>query len=100
VVEPPSQTARLGIPVHAGLEAAVGDDLFPGPDLECEGVGATAKDGEGAVIGLLQGQDDTTAAHPDEGGAEEIIRQLQWQLAAHVVFARWRKSRSTTVGVQ
>ncbi len=47
-----------------------------------------AEDGEGAIVELLQGWDYTATVHPDAGGVEEVIRQLLWQLAACVVFAR------------
>jgi hypothetical protein len=64
-----SWTAGLCVCVRAVLEAAESDNLVPGPDSDGEGAGAVA-------------------VHSDKGCAEEIIRQLRWQLAACVVFAR------------
>jgi hypothetical protein len=61
--------------VHAGLQAG-GDDLISRPDLEGEGVLSVAKHGIGAIVKLLEWRNGATTAHPDEGGAEEISRQL------------------------
>ncbi len=80
------RTAWFGIHICAGLDLA-------GPDSDGEGAGAAAQDDTGAIIGLLQGQDDATV-HPDKGDAEEVVRKLFWQLAARVVLARQRKNRS------
>jgi hypothetical protein len=59
------------------LQAAAGEDLLSGPDLECKGAAAAADDGVGAVIQQLEQQDGAVAADPDEAGREE----LGWQLA-------------------
>ncbi len=79
--------------LDAGLELADGDDLVPGLDSYGEGVGAAAQDGVGAMVGLLQGQDNAATVNPDEGGAEEVPRKLCWQLADRVVLARQSKNR-------
>jgi hypothetical protein len=42
--------AGRGVRGGAGLQAADGDDLLSGPDLECEGAAAAAEDGVGAVV--------------------------------------------------
>jgi hypothetical protein len=81
-----TQTAWFGIRICAGLDLAV-------PDSDGEGAGAAAQDGIGAIIGLLQRQDDDTV-HPDKGDAEKVVRKLFWQLAAQVVLARQKKNRS------
>ncbi len=52
------------------------------------------KDGVWAVVGPLQGQDDAAAVHPDVGGTQKVNQELLKELAAQVVFARQRKSRS------
>jgi hypothetical protein len=45
-----------GLPhVCAGLQVADGDDLFPRPDPDGEGVGSMVQDSMGAVVGLLEG---------------------------------------------
>ncbi len=31
-----------------------------------------------AIVGLHQGRNDTAAVHPDEGGTEEVLRELLW----------------------
>ncbi len=72
----------LGSVICAGLQMDGGDDLLLRPDLEGEGALTAAKHGKGAVIGPLEWQNSTAVAHPDEGGVEEVSRQLVWQLAA------------------
>ncbi len=89
-----SRTAWGGVRVRAGLQPADGYDLVPGPNLDGEGLGAAAQNGLAAVVGLLQGLNDTAAVHPDKGGAEQVPRELLWQLVARGLLARQRKNRS------
>ncbi len=63
-----TQADRRGVRGRAGLEAADGDDLVPGPDSDGEGAGPTAQDGVGAVVERLKGWDDAAPTDPDEGG--------------------------------
>jgi hypothetical protein len=42
--------AGRGVRGGAGLQAADGDDLLSGPELECEGAAAAAEDGVGAFV--------------------------------------------------
>jgi hypothetical protein len=65
-----SRTARHG--VHAGLEAADGDDLVLRPNSDGEGAGFSLQDGLGAIAGAVERQDNATAAQPDEGGAQQL----------------------------
>ncbi len=44
------RAAGHGVRGGAGLQAADGDDLLSGPDLEREGAAAAAEDGVGAVV--------------------------------------------------
>jgi hypothetical protein len=44
------RAAGLGVRSSAGLQAADGNDLLSGPDLEREGAAAAAEDGVGAVV--------------------------------------------------
>ena len=71
--------AGRGVRGSAGLQAADGDDLLSGPDLECEGAGAAAENGVGAVIQRMQRRRGAAAADPDQGGGEELGRQLAGQ---------------------
>jgi hypothetical protein len=48
----------------------------------------------GAIVGPLEQRNSSAAWHTDEGGAEDVSRQLVWQQAARVVFRRQRESRS------
>ncbi len=66
--------AGRGVRGSAGLQAADGDDLLSGPDLECEGAGTAADDGEGAVVQRMQRRHGAAAADPDQGGGEELGR--------------------------
>jgi hypothetical protein len=79
---------QLGVCGRAGLEAADGDDLVPGPDSDGEGVGSVAHNGAGAIVERLKGWNDAAIMDPDEGGGEE----LGWQLDTRIV-ARQRRSR-------
>jgi hypothetical protein len=65
-----TRSARLSVCSHAGLEAADGDDLVPGPDSDGEGAGSAAQNGLGAIVELLERWDDTAMTVSDEGGAE------------------------------
>ncbi len=85
--------ARCGVSGRAGLEAADGDDLIPGPDSDGEGAGSAAQDGVGAVVERLKGWDDAAPMDPDEGGEEEVAWQLVRQLGARIV-PRQRNSRN------
>jgi hypothetical protein len=64
--------ARRGVHCRASLEAADGDDLVQGPDLDGEGAGSAAQDGVGAVVERLKGWDDAALTDLDEGGGEEV----------------------------
>ncbi len=88
-----TRAARLGVCGCAGLEAANGDDLVQGPDLDGEGVGATAQNGVGAIVEWLERWDHAAWMDPDEGGREELGWQLAWQLDARIV-PRQRDSRN------
>ena len=66
--------AGRGVRGSAGLQAADGDDLLSGPDLECEGAGAAAENGVGAVVQRMQRRRGAAAADPDQGGGEELGR--------------------------
>jgi hypothetical protein len=88
-----TQAARHGVLGRAGLEAADGDDLVPGPDSDGEGAGPAAQDSVGAVVEQLKGWDDAAPTDPDEGGGEEVAWQLVWQLGVRIV-PRQRNRRS------
>ncbi len=62
-----SPTARFGISVCAGFELADIDGLIPGPDSDGEGASPAVQDNEEAILGVLQGRDDTAMVHLDEG---------------------------------
>ncbi len=68
------RAAGNGIRGAARLQAADGDDLLSGPDLECEGAGAAADNGVGAVVQRMQRRRGAAAADPDQGGGEELGR--------------------------
>jgi hypothetical protein len=68
--------------IRAGLNVAVGDHLPPVPDLDGEGVQSAAQQWVGAFIGPLQERDNSTATHPDAGGAHEVSWELVRQLLA------------------
>ncbi len=80
-----TRAARRGVRGCASLEAADGNDLAPGPDLDDEGAGSAAQDGIGAVVERLKGRDDAALTDPDEGGGEEVAGQLVLQLDARIV---------------
>jgi hypothetical protein len=80
--EPGGLLRQRGLP---GLEAADGDDLVLGPDLDGEGAGPSTQNGEGAVVERLQSWDDAATTDPDEGGGEELGWKLAGQLDARVV---------------
>jgi hypothetical protein len=63
--------ARRGVRGSAGLQAADGDNLLPGPDLQREGAAAAADDGVGAVVQQPE--------QPDQLGREELGRQVAGQ---------------------
>jgi hypothetical protein len=48
----------------------------------------------GAVVGSLQGQEDSAEAHPDQGGTKEVCWELLRPLLAQIMFAGQRKCRS------
>jgi hypothetical protein len=73
---------------------AGGDDLLKVPYPDGEGERSVAQHRVGAVVWPLDGQDDSTAATPDQGGTQEVHRELVQQLLARIVFARQRKCRS------
>jgi hypothetical protein len=74
-----SRTAWFGVRVHTGFELADGDDLIPGHDSDGEGAGPAAQDDVGAVVGALQGWDDTAAAYPDNGGVLSLFtHHVRW----------------------
>jgi hypothetical protein len=68
------RAAGYGVRGGAGLQAADGDDFLSGPDLECEGAGAAADNGVGAVVQRMQRRRGAAAADPDQGGGEELGR--------------------------
>jgi hypothetical protein len=53
-----------------------GDNLVPRPDPDGEGAGSPLHDGLEAVVGVVERRDDTAATQPDEGGAQQLGRQL------------------------
>jgi hypothetical protein len=71
-----ARTARLSVCGSAGLQAADGDDLLLGPDLQREGAAAAGDDSVGAVVQLPQRRHGAAAADPDQPGVEELGRQL------------------------
>jgi hypothetical protein len=76
-----TRAARLGVRSRAGLEAADGDDLVPGPDLDREGAWSVAQNS----IERLEWWSDTATTDPDEGGEEELSWQLTGQLDARIL---------------
>jgi hypothetical protein len=68
------QAAGHGVRSSAGFEAADGDDLLPGPDLQHEGTAAAADDSLGAVVQWPDWRQGAAAADPDQGGGEELGR--------------------------
>jgi hypothetical protein len=84
----------LGSAICAGLQMAGGDDLVLRPDSEGEGAWTVAKHDVQAIVGPLERRNRAAAVHPDKEGSEEVSRQLVWQQAACVVFARQSKSRN------
>ncbi len=85
--------ARRGVHGRASLEAADGDDLVPGPNSNCEGVGSAVQKGVGAVVERLKGWDDAAPTDTDEGVGEEVAWQLVRQLGARIV-PKQRNSRN------
>ncbi len=88
-----TRASRRGVRGHASLEAADGDDLVPGPDLDGEGAGSAAQDSIGAVVEWLKGWDDAAPMDPGKGGGEEVAWQLVRQLGTRIV-PRQRNSRN------
>ncbi len=80
--------------IRAGLETAGGDNLLLVHNPGGEGARSAAQQGVWAVVGPLHGQDDFAAAHPDQGGVQEVCWELVQQLLARIMFARQRKCRS------
>ncbi len=70
------RAARCGVHFRAGLEAADGDNLIPRPNPDGEGAGSPPHSGVGAVVGAVERQDDVATTQPDEGGAQQLGRQL------------------------
>jgi hypothetical protein len=60
--------ARLGVRGRAGLEAAEGNDLVPGPDSDGEGAGSAVQNSIGAIIEWLNEWNDAAMTDPDKGG--------------------------------
>ncbi len=87
------QAARRGVRCCAGLKAADGNRLIPRPDSDGEGVGAAAQNHVGAIIERLKGWNDAARTDPDEGGREQLGRQLAGQVGARIV-PRQRRSRN------
>jgi hypothetical protein len=75
-----TRAARLGVCSHAGIEAADGDDLVPGPDSDGEGAGSAAQNGLGAIVEPLERWDDTATTDSDEGGQREARLAARWAL--------------------
>jgi hypothetical protein len=68
---------RLGPIVHAGLVTAGGDDLLSMPDPDGKGAQSTVQHRVRAIVGPLQGRDDSAEAHPDQGGMQELSSCLR-----------------------
>ncbi len=83
----------LGHVVHAGLEMAGGEDLFTVPDLDGDGAWSVTQRWVGAVVGPLQGGDDSAALYTDQGRTLKVHWKFVRHLQAQVVFARQRKCR-------
>ncbi len=67
-----TRTTGCGVRGCTSLQAADGDNLFSGPDLQREGAAAEADGGEGAVVQRLEQWHSATAADPDQAGGYEL----------------------------
>jgi hypothetical protein len=66
----------FGVRVHVGLEPADRDDLVLGPNPDGDGAGPVVQDNVGAAVRVLQRWEDAAVAHPDEGGVQDVCREL------------------------
>ncbi len=90
-----ARTAGCGACGRTGLQAADIDDLLSGPDPKRKGAGATAENGEGAIVQQLEWQNGVAAADPDYAGGVELSRQLAGQVETGTgITPGQRKSRS------
>ncbi len=85
--------AQLGIIIHAGLETSGGDNLLLVLSPGGERMRSVVQHWVWPVKGQLQGRDDSSMAHLDKGGAQEVCWELARQLQAQIMFARQRKCR-------
>ncbi len=67
-----TRTAGCGVCGCTSLQAADGENLFSGPDLQREGAAAAADGGEGAVVQLLERRNSAAAADPEQAGGYEL----------------------------
>jgi hypothetical protein len=65
--------------------------------LNGEGAGSPAQDSIGAIVGVLEREDDAASAQPEKGGVEEVGLQLLRQQVTQIMLAKKRKSRSIKV---
>ncbi len=77
-----------GVCGHAGLEAAISDDLVLGPDSDGKGAGSIAQHGIGSIVEGMERWDSAAATNPDEAGGEQLGWQLAEQLGAGIVLDR------------
>jgi hypothetical protein len=66
------RAAGRGVRGSAGLQAADGDDLLPGPNLQPEGAAAAAEDDVGAIVQRPERRHGAAAADPDQSDREEL----------------------------
>jgi hypothetical protein len=66
----------LAVSSMQGLMAG-GNDLLPVPDLDGDGAQSASQQKVGAIVGPLQGRDNSAAAHPVQGGTQEV----RWELS-------------------
>jgi hypothetical protein len=65
--------------ICAGLQMAGKDDLLSCPNSGGEGARTAMKHGVEAIVEPLEWWNCAATTHPDEGGAEEVSSQLEWQ---------------------
>ncbi len=67
-----ARTAGRGVRGCTGLEAADGDNLVSGPDLQREGATAAVDGRVGAIVQRLEQRHGAAAADPDEVGRRGV----------------------------